>query len=177
MKTKLLIVAFALMFAVGVRAQSTAHVASASNSLTIQGEVSAITGGNASSAISDAVITYPVVSSFLLRNDTYTQPGLVADLPGAEFAFSQLPALQKLISKTNFKDLQFYAAGSTGYAQLTDALGVTSKHVAYTFGGGANYDPTSSGHFTINLFDVRLANFGQGKRILFTSGIGWHFNF
>ena len=94
--------------------------------------------------------TFKVTSNFSLRQDSLIAAQSQGYFGGAQYF---LPSA-KFLAKTNFDPaaFQFYVTASGGEV-FTAGL----KHPGFLAGGGINYDPTGSGHFSVNLIEIRAA--------------------
>ena len=94
-------------------------------------------------------------AGWYLRTDNYLIPGKAlsgnfGDLQGP------IPYISKFFQPNSF---QAYMVGGLGSWRETVNT-VTKSNVGYNVGGGLNYDPTGTGKFTLNLFEVRETDTG-----------------
>lgn len=124
---------------------------------TLSASVLSLPGGNQTSAATDIGGTFAVTPNLLLRSDNIIAPAVntSAYFGGIEYV---LPT-HKILSKTNLDEshFQFYVTGSAGQARITTGSSPEQTHFAALAGGGANYDPSGTGKFSVNLFEVRWA--------------------
>jgi hypothetical protein len=112
--------------------------------------------------------TFAVANTVSLRATEVMAPGLSmnAFLGGVQW----FPNLTKILAKTKISTSQFqpYLTCSGGEDTLS-----TGNHFAVTCGGGANYDPTNTGHFNVNLFEIQYARFpgATGSTAIISSGV------
>jgi hypothetical protein len=94
--------------------------------------------------------TFKVTSNLSLRSDNLIAANTTGYFGGMQYF---LPSA-KFLAKTNFDPaaFQFYVTASGGEVRTTGF-----QHPGFLAGGGINYDPTGSGHFTVNLIEVRAA--------------------
>jgi len=105
----------------------------------------------------DIAGTYAVSANFLVRQDTLIFPGVAGNFFGAGLQYS-LPQVCGLLANTNLNCEKFqpYVTGSAGVTRVPDD-GVFVNHIGVMGGFGANYDPTGTGKFSVNLIDFHLA--------------------
>jgi hypothetical protein len=104
--------------------------------------------------------TFAITPRFSLRNDNLMVPGsgFSGYFGGFEYSLPQLGvALNNMSPNLNGNKFQFYLTGSMGIDRIALQDGSATQHYAFLAGGGVRYDPTSSGHFSVNLIEVRWA--------------------
>jgi hypothetical protein len=143
---------------------------------TLSAKILSLPAGTVTSAATDIGGTFAVTPNFLLRSDNILAPAVNLDgyFGGIQYA---LPA-GKILTKTNFDPahFQFYLTASAGQARVTVGPNLNT-HFAALAGGGANYDPTGTGKFSINLFEARWAKIPglSNSTVVVSSGLnlGW----
>jgi hypothetical protein len=75
-------------------------------------------------------------------------------------------SLDTIFGKTNIpkKAFEGYLAAGPGVVRIVPPTGATKQKLSALVGGGLNYDPTSSGKFTINLINIDYLNAPIGPR-------------
>jgi hypothetical protein len=124
---------------------------------TLDSKALGLSGGGTTVAATDIGVTFALTKNLSVRSDNI----LIGDngnsgpsgptqmfLAGVQY---HLPS-DWLIKHTwiDPQKFQLYAVAQLGVSRATD-----SNQLAGSAGGGANYDPTGSGKFLINLFEVR----------------------
>jgi hypothetical protein len=131
-----------------------------------------------SSALSTAV-TSQFTTNTALRFDVLAMPGAgyTGYIGGAQYYLCGLSALEKLLMPTSLSCGKFspYLSGGLGMGQIQSQLpgGTTERGAAGLIRVGANYDPTGSGVFTLNLFEGGWGHFGPS--IPGEADQGWFF--
>lgn len=117
----------------------------------------ALPGGGQTVAATDVGGTFAVTNHLSFRSDNLLAPA--NDLQGYFGGVQYFLPTAKLLKKTtlNAKSFQFYLTGSVGVERIVPATGPNKQHIGVLAGGGANFDPTGSGKFSLNLFEVRYA--------------------
>lgn len=99
-------------------------------------------------AATDAVGMLGLTTNFSIRSDNIITADGQSFLNGVQYV---IPPLGKAIAKTNLPNkFQVYVTGGIGVTRNQ-----TSQAVAGTAGGGINYDPSATGHFSVNLIEGR----------------------
>jgi hypothetical protein len=143
----------------------------------LSAKVMSLPGGGVTSVATDIGATFAVTNNWLLRSDNILAPavnlqGFFGGIQGP------IPYAGKYLAKTNLdpKHFQPYITASLGAAHIVKAS-ADSQQFAVLAGGGANYDPSGSGKFTINLFEARWAKLPgfANSTVIVSSGInlGW----
>lgn len=141
-----------------------------------QSSAIALPGGKQTVAANDSGVMFAVTPNFTLRSDAVLSPGTPFSgyFGGLQY---YLPALSKglnnMSSFLNGNAFQFYLVGEAGIDRIDDGSNPVRQHYAFLAGGGVNYDPTASGHFTVNLIEVRYAKLPgyQNNTAIVKSGI------
>ena len=140
---------------------------------TLNASVVTLPAGNQVSAATDIGGTFAVTDKLSLRSDNILAPAvnLGAYFGGIQYA---LPTA-KLLAKTNLDPahFQFYATASAGQARIQVGSSDPVAHFAALAGGGANYDPSGTGKFSVNLFEVRWAKLPglSNSTVIVSSGL------
>lgn len=89
--------------------------------------------------------------------ETFLAPGIDAQYYGG--AVHKTFSFEKALAKTQLpkKSFQGYVHGSLGIDRNVPPTGNVTQHYAGFLRGGLNYDPTGTGKFSVNLFDVGAA--------------------
>ena len=104
--------------------------------------------------------TFAITPNFSLRDDNLIVPAANLDgfFGGIEYNLPRLStSLNNISPNLNGNSFQFYLTGSFGVDRITPSTGAVIQHYAALAGGGVRYDPTSTGHFTVSLAEVRWA--------------------
>jgi hypothetical protein len=105
----------------------------------------------------DIGATYAVTSNYLLRADNLIFPAVNGQYFGAGIQ-AALPTCSWLANTNlNCEKFQLYGTGSAGESRITIGSNPATNRFAGMFGTGANYDPTGTGKFTVNLIDFHVA--------------------
>lgn len=104
--------------------------------------------GNTEIAATDVGATLQLTTNFLIRSDNIVSADGQAFLNGVQY---NIP-LAKLLKGTTLdpNKFQFYVLGQAGVARTS-----ATQAFSGSFGGGLNYDPASTSHFGVNVFEVR----------------------
>jgi hypothetical protein len=144
-------VLFAAIFAPACFAQNATPAAPATNqgAFSIQGKAIGIFAGGTDEAATDVGATLAVTPNVSLRSDNIVAGSGQSFLAGVQY----FVPLATLLKSTNLpaSKFQFYVVGEAGITRN----GTLPAQFAGSAGGGVNYDPTSSGKFSINLFEGR----------------------
>lgn len=102
--------------------------------------------------------TLAITDNISIREDNILVPAgdLQAYTGGLQYA---LPFLSKKVTSSTVMDgnsFQFYVTGSLGVVHVAKNGG-DAQHYAILAGGGLNFDPTHTGKFSVNLFELRYA--------------------
>jgi hypothetical protein len=178
-----LLLLIAAMISLGAQAQTTPTEPAAPagySTFSLTANVMPLSGGGQTTAATDVGEAFAITPNFSVRADQITAPGsnLSAYLGGVKYF---LPT-SKLLAKTNLnpQTFQFYVTGGAGINRYTPAAAAGStvtpavqQHFAAVAGGGVNYDPTSSGNFSLNLIEVRWGHFPgfNNSTALISSGV------
>jgi hypothetical protein len=101
--------------------------------------------------------TFAVTDKLSLRQtNILAQAG---DMTGYYGGFEYvLPSLSKKLNAVSVFDashIQFYVTGSAGVDRVSSHGSDTYQHYSFLAGGGARYDPTGSGKFTVQLAEIQ----------------------
>lgn len=148
MKSLLCSLLVAVSFSIGAFAQESSP--SNQTQFSLQASAVSLSAKGGATPATDIGGTFKVTPNFSLREDSL----IAADSQGHFGGFQYFLPSTKLLTKTSFDPaaFQFYITASGGEV-LTAGL----KHPGFLAGGGINYDPTGSGHFTVNLVEIRAA--------------------
>lgn len=123
----------------------------------------------------DNAVTDQFTTNHQLRGDIITMPGVgyTGFFGGDQYALCAVKGLESLLSTTSLNCGKFspYVNAAIGLGHISSGSTTTSQGFAGLGRVGANYDPTGSGHFTLNLFEVGYGHFGPG--IPGQSNNGW----
>ena len=133
-----------------------------------------VLNGPAGTVGMDAGATYGLTANNLLRADTFIFPGTNGNYFGAGDQYAP-QFVCSLLEKTNLTcdKLQVYGNFSAGIDRVNVA-GTGYNHAAGCGGAGANYDPSGTGKFSVNLVDFhlcRLPGLEQGWTAITAVGI------
>ena len=178
---KLLALSLFLVLSFAALAQTTPptpppNPATTQPTFTLSGNVLALPSATQSSAATDIGMTFAVTSNWQLRADTIIAPTVSTE--GYYGGLQYVVPTAKLLAKTNLNSnsFQFYLSGGAGEVHVTNN-GNTLSHFGGLLGGGANYDPTGTGKFSVNLVEVRWAPKlnGTNSGVVVASGLklGW----
>lgn len=140
-----------------------------------------VLNGPLGTAGADIGATYGVTANALLRADNLLFPAVNGQYFGGGLQYA-LPTCGLLAKTTlNCEKLQVYATGSGGVSRITIGTEPGVNHLGGMVGGGANYDPTGTGKFTVNLIDfhlARLPGMAPGVTAIASVGVnlGWGTN-
>jgi hypothetical protein len=116
----------------------------------------ALPGNKATVAATVLGGTLQVTENFSLRQDSIL--GQAGNFTGYYGGFEyNLPSLSKklnAVSQFDANHLQFYLTASVGVDRVSSLSGDV-QHYSGLVGGGARYDPTGSGRFGLQLFELR----------------------
>lgn len=116
----------------------------------------------ASMAVSNAV-NYRFTTNSTLRADLIVMPspGYTGYFGGVQY---DLAALCPLLAATSLNCGRFlpYVNGAVGLGRVQSGSAPAADTVAALIRTGANYDPTGSGRFTLNLYECGWGRFGVG---------------
>jgi hypothetical protein len=140
----------------------------------------ALNGQGQTTAVTDVGEAFAITKNFSVRADQIVAPSsnLTAYLGGVKYFLPMTAALSK--TNLNANTFQFYVTGGAGVNRYTPqaASGSTAtptvqQHFAAVAGGGVNYDPTSTGNFSVNVIEVRWGHFPgfNNSTVLVSSGI------
>ncbi len=131
------------------------------------------------SALSTAFTTQ-FTTNDALRADILAMPGAgyTGYLFGDQYSLCGISGLENLLSTTSLSCGKFspYVNGAVGLGRIQGS-GTTQQSAAGLIRIGANYDPTSTGAFTLNLFEAGWGHFGpsitgeSNNGFFFQSGI------
>jgi len=115
-----------------------------------------------------AAFTDQFTANVQLRGDVITMPGAgyTGYFGGAQGTIPELCTLLETTS-LNCGKAQFLFGGSVGMGRVQQGSSPTTQSLAGLVHADANYDPTGSGKFTLNLFEVGWGHFGSGAN-------GWY---
>ncbi len=121
----------------------------------------------------DIGATYAVTANYLLRADNLIFPAVNGQYFGAGLQ-SALPTCSWLANTNlNCEKFQLYGTGSFGESRIAIGSNPATNHAAGMFGAGANYDPTGTGKFTMNIFDFHVARFpGMSNGLVYIASVG-----
>lgn len=134
-----------------------------------------VLNGPLGSVGTDIAGTYAVTANALLRSDNLIFPAVNGSYFGGGIQYA-LPTCG-LLAKTNLncEKFQFYGTGSVGETRITVGSNPALDHIGAMVGGGANYDPTGTGKFVLNLFDVHVARFpGMASGAIAIASVGFN---
>lgn len=122
---------------------------------------------NGATPATDVGGTFRVTPNLSLRSDNILSGNTQGYFGGLQYF---IPS-KGILAKTNFDPaaFQFYLTASGG-----EVLYGSFKHPGFLVGGGVNYDPTGSGHFSVNIVEVRAARLpyvAPGVTALISGGI------
>lgn len=138
--------------------------------------------GPGSSAGVDFGATYGVTANYWLRADNLIFPAVNGEYFGVGVE-GVIPKVCDLLASTNLNCEKFqpYWTASGGVTRIVVGSAPAVDHGAGMGGFGANYDPTGTGKFTVNLIDfhiARLTGMQSGATFMLSTGIslGWGTN-
>lgn len=137
-------------------APAPAPVVAPTTTFSITSQAVALPGGEQTVAATIVGGTYAVTTNLSIRNDNLMAPGngLQAYFGGLQYYLNAA----KLLAKTTFANaIQPYITASMGVDIVSPANAPTQQHYSFLAGGGLNYDPSNTGHFSVNLIEVRWA--------------------
>ena len=130
------------------------------------------------SALSTAFSTQ-FTTNTRLRADVIAMPGAgyTGYVGGPQYNLCGISALENLLASTTLScgKIEPYVNAAAGLGRIQGSS--TSQAFAWLFRGGLNYDPTSTGAFTINLVEAGYGDFGPtvtgepNRGAFFQSGI------
>lgn len=149
-----------------------------STTFSLTSQAVALPGGHETVAATIVGATYNVTKNVALRSDNMMVPGsnLQAYFGGVEYTLDA----SKLLAKTSLpvNEFQPYVTASAGVDVVTPSgFAATQQHYAFLAGAGINYDPANTGHFAINLIEVRWAKLPgyANSTVVIASGVKLNF--
>lgn len=116
----------------------------------------------------DAAFTNQFTTNLTLRGDVITMPGAGYSgfLGGPQYSLCGIKALENLLAPTSLSCGKFqpYIGAAAGLGEVATTSTKTWSALAR---GGANYDPTGSGKFTLNLFELGYLRAAAGQAGVF----------
>ncbi|HZU21568.1 MAG TPA: hypothetical protein VE998_01980 [Terriglobales bacterium] len=119
-------------------------------------------GGKQSVPGTDAGFLFGVTQNASLRSDNILAPGngFQAYLGGVQYRLNFLAkALENASPQLDGSHFQFSAHASIGVDRVSNPAGQYAQHYAVMAGFRGDYDPSGSGKFSVNLFDISYAKF------------------
>lgn len=150
---------------------------SPSYTFSMQATAVALPGNHQTVAGSLTVPVFYLTDHLALRNDNLLAPA--SDLQGYFGGIQYDFPIESLLAKTKLpkNTFSFYLTASAGVDRIVPAQGPEQQHYAFLAGGGVHYDPTSSGHFSVTLFEVRYAKLPGYANNTAILGTGVRLNF
>lgn len=119
----------------------------------LNASVISLSGHGQTTPVADVGATFSVTPKWMLRSDNLVGGASLNAYFGGLQYFPTLKFLQK--TNLNSKSFQFYLTAGAGSNHVAVSSTQTAQHFALEAGGGLNYDPTGTGKFTVNLFEVK----------------------
>lgn len=155
---KMLLAVAVLFFAVSALAQTpapnpnpAANVATNNGQFTLSAKIVPLFASTGTIPAADVGGTFAVTTNLSLRSDNIVAANQQGYFGGLQYF---LPS-SKILAKTNFdpSTFQFYLSASGGLINNG-----TSQRPGFLAQGGVNYDPTHTGHFTVNIIEAGVVS-------------------
>lgn len=171
MKRLLILEAVLLLFAVSAFGQ--AQPSQKTFNVSIGAAALGLTNSKQADAGTDIVLNFNLKGKLDLRSDNILSPGPGLQFYGGGFQYS---FLENQLAKTNLKGLQPYMTGSVGVDRIVPATPTPNaqSHIGFLVGGGLNWKNANG--VTINVVEVRYADFpGYGRKPVVSGGLSYMF--
>jgi hypothetical protein len=120
---------------------------------------------NQASAL-DAAFTSQFTTNDQLRGDLIVMPavGYTGYFGGPQYNLCAVSTLASLLSTTSLNCGKFmpYVNGAAGLGRIQVGTAAATQSLAGLIRAGANYDPTGSGKFSLNIFECGWGRFAHG---------------
>lgn len=162
MKKTILVLALTAAFATALPVVAQAPAPEAPSftptaTFSLSAQAVALPGGKNTVAATLLGGTFQITDHFALRQtNLLAQAGdMTGYYGGFEYALPSLSKRLNAVSQFDASHLQFYVTGSAGVDRASINGADIKQHYSFLGGGGARYDPTGSGHFTMQLFEIQ----------------------
>jgi hypothetical protein len=153
---KLFLVLTLVFFGLSLLKAQDVPVISPTKTFSLTAQAVALPGNKQTVAATIIGGTFQISEYFALRQENIlAQAGnMTGYYGGFQYALRSLSKKLNAVSLFDANHIQFYVTASAGVDRVPRG-NVDVQHYSFLAGGGANYDPSGKGVFSVNLFELR----------------------